>query len=243
VSIEWRPAVLALQSMQHVRARYLPLVGALIGLIGGAVYWLCAQLWPSSVAVVLALLAIALLDGSMRLLGADTREHWFAKSSLLWIDVFVLLLKYNVLMALTAANLGFPVPANVALGLILVCGQAASRGLLVSVLPSRAAGTGDGSAAVLASGTAATDDCRGATRLSPRVSSQDLAVSLVLGFAPAALLGIPGLMGLAAAIIMRLGLAARIQRDSTPSPTLLNRVQQLTEACFYLGALASWKYI
>jgi adenosylcobinamide-GDP ribazoletransferase len=206
--------------MQRVPARYLPLVGVLIGVIGGAVYWLAAQLWPSSVAVALSLFAIALLSGNMS-------EHSFAKLSALWTDLFVLLVKYNVLMALTAANLGFSVPANVALGFIMVCGQAASRALLVSVLASRAA---------------IADDGRSTPQLSPRVSNQDLGVSLVLGFAPATLLGIPGLMGLAAAIIMRLGFAAW-KRDSSPSHTLLNTVQQSTEACFYLGALATWKYI
>jgi hypothetical protein len=65
----------------------------------------------------------------------------------------------------------------------------------------------------------------------------------VLGFAPAALLGIPGLMGLAAAIIVRIGLGAYVKRDSSTSRRLLNTVQQLTEAGFYLGALATWKYI
>ena len=65
----------------------------------------------------------------------------------------------------------------------------------------------------------------------------------LLGFAPAALLGIPGLMGLAAAIIMRIGLAAYVKRGSSTSRSLLNTVQQSTEVCFYLGALATWKYI
>src|SRR6202043_954753 len=34
-------------------ARYVPVVGLLIGAVGGAVYWLGAQLWPTSIAVVL----------------------------------------------------------------------------------------------------------------------------------------------------------------------------------------------
>jgi adenosylcobinamide-GDP ribazoletransferase len=226
VSIKGRQPVLALQSMQRVPARYLPLVGILIGAIGGAVYWLAAQLWPSSVAVVLSLFAIALLSGNMS-------EDSFAKLSLLWTDLFVLLVKYNVLMALTAANLGFSVPANVALGLIMVCGQAASRALLVSVLAVRTS----------TAETRASANNDGGAQLPPHASSQDLVVSLVLGFAPAALLGIPGLMGLAAAIIVRIGLGAYVKRDSSTSRTLLNTVQQLTEAGFYLGALATWKYI
>lgn len=226
MSMKWRQAVLAPPSMRLVPARYLPLVGVLLGAIGGAVYWLAAPLWPSSVAVVLSLFAIAWLSGNMS-------ENSFARLSLLWTDLFVLLVKYNVLMALTAANLGFSVPANVTLGLIMVCGQAASRALLVSVLAVR---TSSAETRARAAGN-------GGAQLPPQASSQDLIVSLVLGFAPAALLGIPGLMGLAGAIIMRIGLAAYVKRNSSSARALLNTVQQSTEVCFYLGALATWKYI
>jgi hypothetical protein len=130
------------------------------------------------------------------------------------------LIKYNALMALTAANLAFSVPANLALGLIMICGQAASHGLLASVLAAR-------------------------TEISPRASSGDLGFALAVGFVPATVLGIPGLAALVAAIIMRLGLAAFLNRrpGPPPSPTLTNTVQPLTEACFYLGALATWKYV
>jgi hypothetical protein len=187
-------------------------VGILVGAISGGIYWLAAQFWPSSVAVVLSLSATALLSGSLS-------EDSSARFPPRWSDVFVLFITYNALMALTAANVGFTLPANVALGLIMICGQAASRSLVVSVLATRPG-------------------------LPPRITNADLGVALLLGFAPAALLGIPGMMGLVAAILMRLGLAAYINREPQPPPrTLLNTVQPLTEACFYLGALATWKYI
>jgi cobalamin synthase len=192
-----------------VSARYQPLVGVLVGAVGGAVYWLAAQLWPSSVAVVLSLIAIEWLNGRVS-------KDSFAGSALGWTDLFVLLTKYNVLMALTAANLGFPVPANVALGLIMICGQAASHALVVAIR---------------------------ATGLCAPVSGQHVAIALVLGFGPAILLGIPGLIGLAAAILARIGLAAHAKRESARLAVLLHTVRQLTEACFYLGALATWKYI
>jgi hypothetical protein len=135
------------------------------------------------------------------------------------LDVFVLLIKYNALMALTAANLPFSVPANLALGLIMICGQAASHGLLVSVLAAR-------------------------TEISPRVSGGELGFALAAGCVPAAVLGIPGLAGLVAAIVMRLGLAASLNRRfRSPSRTVTHAVQPLTEACFYLGALATWRYV
>ena len=212
MSTSWRPLRSVLRSAGRVPARYLPAVGILMGVIGGAIYWVAAQFWPSSVAVVLSLFATALIGGT-------GSEASIAKFQPAWLDVFILLIKYNALMALTAANLPFSVPANVALGLIMVCGQAASHGLLVSVLTTR-------------------------TEVAPRVSSGELFFALGVGFAPATVLGIPGLAGLVAAIVVRLGLAAYMNRRSEPpSHTLINRVQPLTEACFYLGALATWKYV
>ena len=67
-----------------------------------------------------------------------------------------------------------------------------------------------------------------------RVTSVDLGCALVVGLAPATLLGIPGLIGLGAAILARMmvGLCGR--------PEL---TQWVSEICFYLGALATWKYV
>jgi hypothetical protein len=182
-------------------------LGALIGALGGAVYWLGAQIWPTSIAVVLSMLATALLFG-------DSGPSAVARvpgSELLRI-VFAVLVKYNALMALSAAHVPFPLPANLALGLIMIAGQASSRALVVSA--------------------------------SKPVSYGDLAIVLPVGFAPAALIGIPGLIGLAAAIVARIGFIAYIRR-SRPSvtPAELDLTQQLTEVCFYLGTLATWAYI
>jgi len=183
-----------------------------MGVIGGAAYWLAAQFWPSSVAVVLCLFATALIGGFG---SADS----IAEFRPTWLEVFVLLIKYNALMALTAANLAFSVPENLALGLIMVCGQAASHALLVSLSATR-------------------------SELSPRAAGGDLFIAAGVGFAPAIVLGIPGLAGLVAAILMRLGVGSFVNRRTSPSSSaLLCTVQQLIEACFYLGALATWKYI
>jgi len=189
--------------------RFTPLLGVLIGAAGGGVYWLGAQIWPTSIAVVLAMLATALLSassGAGSVAGAQT-----PRTELLAI-VFALLIKYNALMALSAANLPYRVPANVALGLIMIAGQASSRALAVSA--------------------------------SKPVSYADLGIALAVGFAPAALIGIPALIGLAAAIAARIGFIAYLRR-SHPSVTAaeLDLTQQLTEVCFYLGALATWSYI
>jgi cobalamin synthase len=187
--------------------RFTPLLGVLIGAVGGGVYWLGAQIWPTSVAVVLSMLATALLSART---GTST-SAWPPGSESLGF-VFAVLVKYNALMALSAANLPYPLPANLALGLIMIAGQASSRALVVSA--------------------------------SKPASHGDLASALAIGFAPAALIGIPGLIGLVAAIVARIAFIAFIRRNHpSVAAAELDMTQQLTEVCFYLGALATWAYI
>jgi cobalamin synthase len=192
--------------------RLMPLWGILIGAAAGSVYWLGAQIWPTSIAVVLSMLAAALLSAA----AADARAPSLGTLGL----VFALLVKYNALMALSSANLPYRLPANLALGLIMIAGQACSRALFVSVLatPVRAA--------------------------SKSASHTDLALALAIGFAPAALIGMPGLIGLAAAIVARIAAVAFLRaRRPALAAAELDATQQLTEVCFYLGALATWAYI
>ena len=223
MSSQWRLFLAALRYVTHrsdcpgdavddfpprAATRFLPLVGIVVGLFGGGVYWLAAQLWPTNVAVVVSMLATVLVT-------PDARGGRFGV--LYW--VFVVFVKYNALMALSAASVPFALPSYLTLGLIMIAGQAASRALVVSVMAT------DAPAAL-------------------RATNADLCLAVIIGLAPATLLGIPGLIGLGAAIVMRLcagtsilpGLAAGYAER-------LENTQQLTEACFYLGALAAWKYI
>jgi adenosylcobinamide-GDP ribazoletransferase len=190
-----------------------PLIGALIGTLGGVIYWLAVQIWPSSVAVILSMAATALLSTEMRSLMPATRLDVSSRA-------LGLLIKYNALMALSAAKLPFAVPANVPLGLIMICGYAASFALPVSVMATRP------------------------EKSAPKVSGGALGLALLIGFAPAALLGIPGLIGLAAAIVAGMGIIAFLKfRRAGGSHDTLDMTQLLTEACFYLGALATWRYV
>jgi adenosylcobinamide-GDP ribazoletransferase len=190
--------------------RLAPLQGVLIGAVGGGVYWIAAQIWPASIAVVLSMLATALLAD------AGAREP----GSGVFGFVFAVLVKYNALMALSAANLPYRLPANVALGLIMIAGHAASRALVVSVLAQTA------------------------PPAAKPVSLGDLGIALALGFAPAALIGLPGLFGLVAAIVARIVFIAYIRRSRrSVGAAELGMTGQLTEVCFYLGALAAWAYI
>jgi adenosylcobinamide-GDP ribazoletransferase len=203
-------------------ARYFPVAGALVGALGGGVYWLATQLWPTSIAVVLAMLATTPMSGwgepahhgGGRALGGGGRAFGMVGF------VFALLLKYNALMALSAAGLPFAAPANAALGLIMICGHAASYALVLSLItpPTRVSST--------------------------PITSGDLSLALGLGFVPAALLGIPGLIALVAAILARVGYGAYLRHNHRAiAAAEIYAARQLTEVSFYLGALASWTYV
>jgi adenosylcobinamide-GDP ribazoletransferase len=210
--------------------RFSPLWGVVIGAVGGAVYWLGAQLWPTSIAVVLCLLATEVMPGGpYENAGGDPMRGFGAAGF-----VFALLLKYSTLMALSAASLPFAVPANVALGLIMICGHAASRALTVSL------GVSPDPLGVSPDPLVASPDRHS---LAP-ISNGDLVLALCLGFAPSTLLGIPGLIGLAIAVVARVAFGAYLKQNrKIVARGALYATQQLTEVCFYLAALASWPFV
>jgi adenosylcobinamide-GDP ribazoletransferase len=198
----------------HVRVtgQFAPLLGILIGALGGAVFWLGAHIWPSSVAVILSMAITAVLTTEFRAMPAARLD--------LLSRVLCLFIKYDALMALSAAKLPYAVPADVPLALIMIAGYAASFAVMVSVMATRPEKT------------------------APRVGNGALIFALLVGFAPALLLGIPGLAGLAAAVAAGLGLIAFLRHKKiNGSGDTLDLTQLLTEAAFYLGALATWRYV
>ena len=196
----------------RVTGQYAPLIGILIGALGGAIYLLAVQIWPSSVAVILSMTATALLTTEFHGLPA-TRLDLLGR-------VLCLLVKYSALMALSAAKLPFVAPPNVPLAMIMVAGYAASFALLVAVMATRA------------------------DKSAPKVGPGPLSFALLVGFAPAAFLGIPGLIGLAAALIVGLGFIAFFKyKKISASGERLDATQLVTEVCFYLGALATWRFV
>ena len=106
----------------------------------------------------------------------------------------------------------------------MVCGYAASFALMASVMAVRpAASRGKGRPG----------------RAAQKVGNAGLAALLVMGFAPAALLGIPGLVGLASGIAASLALVVYRRFSAVRDGS----VALFSEACFYLGALAAWSYV
>jgi hypothetical protein len=250
---QWRLFVAALRTITDgsyspdAPIRLVPLAGIVLGVAAAAIYWLASQVWPSSIAVVLAMLATSAVTAPAGRAAAprsatdlrntaaprsatDPRNTAAPRNAVQ--QVFFLLIKYNALMALSAAKLPFVVPEHLTLGLIMVAGQAASRALVVSRMAT---------------------DPEAATR----VSTPDLVIALLQGAAPALLLGIPGLIGLAAALGIRLAQGAiRPDRPAVPPDrpaepadppaelsARLEVTQQLAEISFYLGALAAWRYV
>ncbi len=217
MNTRWRPFSTALRFCSR-SAFSGPLIGALIGAAGGGIYWAGAQIWPTSIAVVLSMLATELLSGGFRLPAAGTG---------LLAYVFAILMKYNTLMALSAANLPFPLPANIALGLIMIAGNAVSRALTVSLITS--------SSKITSWATRPTQEF---------VPTGEAVAALAIGLAPAAMIGIAGLVGLAAAVISRIAFAAYINKSTElTAAEERSSSQQLMEICFYLGALAAWPYV
>jgi hypothetical protein len=189
-----------------------PLYGILVGAVGGAIYWLSVLIWPASIAVILSISGTALLTAEFPAL-ATTRVDLLGRT-------LCVLIKFNALMALSAARLPFAAPANSSLGLIMVGGYAASFALLLFIAAARPVDT------------------------TPNIGHGSLMVALLIGFAPAALLGIPGLIGLAAAVLAGICTIAFLRyKNLRGADGLLDHAQPMTEACFYLGALAGWRFI
>lgn len=193
--------------------KFAPLVGLSIGAVGGAAYWLGAQLWPSSIALVFCLLAGALLTNDLRDGGGASRLEILSQ-------LFYVILKYNVLMALTAARLPFAAPPYSTVPLIVICACGASRALYVSIvasLPQKSA---------------------------PRILNRDLGWALLMGLSPSVLLGIPGLVGLAVAIVASIGVGSYLKSmHGMQRSGALRAAPALAELAFYLGAQASWSYV
>jgi adenosylcobinamide-GDP ribazoletransferase len=193
--------------------KFAPLVGLFIGAIGAAAYWLGAQLWPSSIALVFCLLAGALLTNDFGDAGGMSRLEVLSQ-------LFYVILKYNVLMALTAAKLPFAAPPNSALPLIVLCACGASRALFVSILASLP------------------------QKAAPRILNRDLGWVLLMGLSPSVLLGIPGLVGLAVAIVSSIGVGSYLKSmHGLQRGGALRAAPALAELAFYLGAQASWSYV
>lgn len=223
-------------------ARYLPLVGAAIGLLAAAVLWFCAQALPLPLAVGLSMAAGILATGAFHEDGlsdfADGMGGGHGKEKVLAIMkdsrvgaygvlalVFALLLKFEALLALCDMH-SLPLAAAA-----LIAAHAVSRLMAASLM--------------LTQHYVRDDDSARARPAAQRMSPSSFAVALLTGAATLVLLHAAGanaasvFAALAAAFSMRAYLAWRLQkRLGGYTGDCLGAVQQLSELAFYLGLLA-----
>jgi len=227
-------------------ARYLPLVGVIVGALAAVLMWLAAHLLPPGIAVTLGIAAGILLTGAFHedglsdyadALGGTSKERALAimKDSRVGAYgvialVLVLLLKYQTLLALASKH-------SVAYAAFaLVAGHALSRAFAVSIMATLPYARTDASAKAKAVVQPATRE------FTLRAAAVAVPVALVvIGVLIAAGAHFNSLVAaLAIALIIRVYLAWKFaQRLGGYTGDCLGAVQQLTELGFYLGLLAA----
>lgn len=223
-------------------ARYLPLVGMLVGAIAAAALYLTAQALPLSLAVGLSMVASILVTGAFHedglsdfadgFGGGHTKEKMLAimKDSRVGAYgaiaiVLALLLKYQALVELCGQH-SLPFVAAA-----LVAAHAVSRLMAASLMLTQQYVREDDSARA---------------RPAAQLSRTSFAVALLTAAAALGLLHAAGanvatvFAAAIAALLMRAWLAWRLQRRlGGYTGDCLGAVQQLTEIAFYLGLLTA----
>ncbi len=211
-------------------AKYLPAVGLLVGAIGALVFWLAAQFWPQSVAVLLAMAATIYVTGAFHEDGlADTADGLgggWDKAKILAIMKDSRVGSYGVIAVVIALLGKFALLASLPAGqvaLALVAGHAVSRAGAVSLMAGL--------------DYARDDQASKARPLATRLGAGPLAVALLCAALPLALLA-PGqaLPAVALAALATLWLAAKCRRWlGGYTGDCLGAAQQVAELGFYLG--------
>ncbi len=224
-------------------ARYLPLVGAIVGAIAAAVLWLTAQVLPLSLAVLLSMAAGILATGAFHEDGlsdfADGMGGGHSKEKALAIMkdsrvgaygvlalVLVLLLKYQSLVALGDVHSLLVTAAT------LIAAHSVSRLMAASL--------------ILTQRYVRDDDSARAKPAAQPMSYASFAIALLTALATLWTSCVAGthivavIAAVGAALLMRAWLAWRLQkRLGGYTGDCLGAVQQLSELAFYLGLLAA----
>lgn len=224
------------EQLNHA-ARWFPAVGWIVGALGAAVTLAAAQVWPTSIAVLLGMAATLLVTGAFHEDGlADsidgfgggwTREQVLAIMKDSRIGSYgaigiglALLTKFAALGELLAV---LPAPTFAAL---LIAGHAASRLASTTLIYFLDYAREEGKAKPLAT----------------RLGAGELAFAALCGLAPCLLL--PPIQAAVALALVALvtALAARkfVQRLGGYTGDCLGATQQLAEIAFYLGLLCAF---
>lgn len=224
--------------------RYFPLLGMGVGALAAIVLWLCTLVLPVEVAVVLSMLATVWITGAFHEDGlsdfADGIGGGYGREKILAIMkdshigaygviaiVFALLLKYQMLLTLTAKH------SFVFVAVTMVAAHCISRLMAVSLMQTQSYVRADQSA-----------------RAKPAVQKlnrNSVFIAVVTGMAAMVLLFIVGASivnitaALACTLLFRLYLGRQLYKKlGGYTGDCLGAMQQITEIGFYLGLSFSW---
>jgi adenosylcobinamide-GDP ribazoletransferase len=214
-------------------ARYLPLVGIVVGALGAVVTVLALKILPSSMAVLLGMLATILVTGAFHEDGlsdmADGLGGGWEKLRILEIMKDSRVGNYGV-MAITFALLSkFVLLSNFSTGwipLLLIAGHSFSRYCAVLIMAGMNYVREDASSK--------------AKPLARQLSRNSLLVASGFGITPLLLLPISAtLTGATLALLATVWLGRKLQKWlGGYTGDCLGATQQISELAFYLGALA-----
>jgi adenosylcobinamide-GDP ribazoletransferase len=213
--------------------RYFPLVGAGVGVVGAAVWWLAAHVWPNDIAVVLSMVATILLTGAFH-------EDGFADVCDGFGGGFT---KKKVLEIMKDSRVGAYGAMGVALmlGLKFLALRALPPGQFVGVVVAGHAVSRWGAVTLLATLPYVREEADAKAKpMATELGAGPLVVATGFGVGP--LLGLAtwsALSGLGAVLVVRVGLARWfVKRIGGYTGDCLGAAQQVSEVAFYLAILA-----
>jgi len=223
-------------SAEHLQgaARYLSLVGVVVGGVGALAFWATSLLLPTPLPAILSTVITVLLTGAFHedgladtfdgLGGGATRERALEIMKDSRVGTYGLLaLVLTLLIKIAALN---AVPVAMA-PLALIAGHAFSRACAVSLL--------------FVSNYVGSPEQSRARPVARRMSGGEFFVAMAVGAIPMLLCGIHGIIaGLCASVVWFVLVHWFIRRLGGYTGDTLGATQQLTEITFYLAVLASW---
>ena len=219
-------------------ARYFPLVGILVGALGGLTFLLAALVLPVSIALLFSMAATLLVTGAFHEDGLADAVDGFGGG---WT-------REQVLAIMKDSRIGSYGALAVALMLLAKFNalyELPDEWIAPALVAAHAASRFCSTALIYALGYVRDDDSSRAKPLAVRLGSGSLAVAGLFGLAPLALLPWEAaLAGLALAALTTF-LAARyfVKRIGGYTGDCLGAAQQLAELAIYLGILiAAWNF-
>ncbi len=219
-------------------ARYFPLVGLLVGVLGGLTFVLAAFVLPVSIALLLSMAATLLITGAFHEDGLADAVDGFGGG---WD-------KAQVLAIMKDSRIGSYGALVVALMLLVKFNalfELPDEWIAVSIVAAHAASRFCSTTLIYALDYVRDDDSSRAKPLATRMGAGSLAAAAVFGLAPLALLPWEAaLTGLLLAVLTTI-LAARyfVRRIGGYTGDCLGAVQQGTELALYVGILGiAWNF-